>query len=249
MSASLTTQAAAPALAAYSLNKPEELSGLAALLAHHIQEKKLYTDIQGKKHVNVEGWQFAGAMLGIVPIVEKVDDVSTGTQYTFKGYQGRADTVVAHIEFRAAVSLLDLRSGKTIGRGIASCSNLESKKRTFDPYAVESMAQTRATGKAFRLLLAWIVQAGGYATTPTDEMPDVGSGAEEIKPVPVTVASQIQYATAAQKEQINELLKHPAITPGEQTRVRIKLNEMDEAKAADTIDILGSWIAERPVVE
>jgi len=163
---------AAPALAAYSLNQPEQLGNLAELLQAHIQQHKLYTDIQGKKHVNVEGWQFAGAMLGLVPVVEKVEDTSTHEQRTFKGYQGKPDTTIAHIEFRATVGLLDLRTKETVGRGIASCCNFESKKRSFDPYAVESMAQTRATGKAFRLLLAWVMQAGGYATTPAEEMPD-----------------------------------------------------------------------------
>ncbi|MCC2547685.1 hypothetical protein LJY25_14615 [Hymenobacter sp. BT175] len=186
-----------PALAAYSLNQPEELSGLATLLQHHIQDKRLFTDIQGKKHVNVEGWQFAGAMLGIVPIVEKVEDTSTGAEHTFKGYQGKPDTLVRHTEFRATVSLLDLRSGNTIGRGIASCSNLESKKRGFDPYAVESMAQTRATGKAFRLLLAWIMQAGGYATTPAEEMPDPETSAVVVEPAVTPKADVVALLESA----------------------------------------------------
>ena len=172
MAANLAKKDAANTLAVYSLNEPAQLGNLATLVQEHIELHKLFTPIQGKKYVNVEGWQFAGAMLGIVPIVENVTDTSTHAVHVFKGYQGKPDTELAHIEFRAVVALRDLRTGKKVGRGVASCTNLESRKRTFDPYAVESMAQTRAVGKAFRLLIGWLMQAGGYATTPAEEMPD-----------------------------------------------------------------------------
>ena len=51
-----------------------------------------------------------------------------------------------------------------------TCSNEEQKKHTFDEYAIESMAQTRAEGKAWRMLLAWMMKAAGFEQTPAEEM-------------------------------------------------------------------------------
>ena len=54
--------------------------------------------------------------------------------------------------------------------GIALCSNKEKTKRYFDEYAILSMAQTRAIGKAYRNLLAWLMKAAGFEATPAEEM-------------------------------------------------------------------------------
>jgi hypothetical protein len=56
-----------------------------------------------------------------------------------------------------------------MGRGIAICSNKEAIKRNFEEYAIASMAQTRAEGKAYRMLLSWLISAAGYETTPAEE--------------------------------------------------------------------------------
>jgi hypothetical protein len=40
----------------------------------------------------------------------------------------------------------------------------------WDEYAICSMAQTRATGKAFRNILGWLMRASGFSATPAEEM-------------------------------------------------------------------------------
>ena len=61
----------------YDIAKSDETFDLAKDLAKFIKENKLTTQVQGKEFVNVEGWQYAGSRLGIVPIVEHVINLST----------------------------------------------------------------------------------------------------------------------------------------------------------------------------
>lgn len=140
----------------YALAKPADMLALADTVRKHIDAQKLYTVIQGKRYPHVEAWQMAGAMLGLLPHVETVEDISTDGVSTY----------------RATVRLVD-GNGQTRGRGVAMCSNGERTKKSFDSYAVMSMAQTRAVGKAYRLAIGWILRTAGYEATPAEEMDGV----------------------------------------------------------------------------
>jgi len=139
-----------------SLANPQAVIEFASELKRIIVDNKLYTDIRDKNYVNVEGWQIAGAFTGLYPVVELVEKI--------------ADT--AKIKYRAEVSLRD-KDGNKVGYGVAICSNGEAGKTNFDEYAVASMAQTRAVGKAFRLKIGWLLKIAGYETTPAEEMDTV----------------------------------------------------------------------------
>ncbi len=135
------------------LSSPTDIMAFATSLKDMIVQNHLFTDIRGKNYVNVEGWQIAGAFTGIFPVVEKCENLSDETCY----------------RYRAEVSLKD-KEGATVGYGVAICTNKEQGKRNFDEYAVASMAQTRAVGKAFRLKIGWLLKVAGYETTPAEEM-------------------------------------------------------------------------------
>jgi hypothetical protein len=140
----------------YELTNPEKTLALANELGRFIKEKKLTTQIQGKEFVNVEGWQFALSQLGIMPVLKSCEDLSKEPE----------------IKYRAEVDLIRIADDKVVGKGIALCSNKERTKRSFEEYAIASMAQTRAEGKAARMLLSWLMKAAGYETTPAEEMVD-----------------------------------------------------------------------------
>lgn len=143
-------------LTKYSLESPEKTLMLASELTNFIKERNLFSNIKGKEFVNVEGWQFAGSQLGVVPILVSLTDLSSEKEY----------------KYRAEVDLKKLSDGSLVGKGIAICSNKESTKRNFEEYAIASMAQTRAEGKAFRMLCSWLMKAAGYEGTPTEEAGD-----------------------------------------------------------------------------
>lgn len=137
----------------YSLNSPAKTLELASELTKFISERKLTSNIKGKEFVNVEGWQFAGSQLGVMPILTELVDLSNEKEYKYK----------------ATVELRRLEDDRIVGRGVAICSNKEGTKRNFEEYAIASMAQTRAEGKAFRMLCSWLMKAAGYETTPAEE--------------------------------------------------------------------------------
>jgi hypothetical protein len=83
----------------------------------------------------------------------------------------------------AEVNICRFGSNDIITKGVAICSNKEANKRQWDEYAILSMAQTRATGKAFRNLLSWLMKAAGFEATPAEEM-DFKNVVEEINDVP-----------------------------------------------------------------
>ena len=123
-------------------------------LSRLIKDKGLSSSIQGKQFVNVEGWQFAGASLGLMPIITETTDMSKEDE----------------IRYQAKCEVRNITTGQLMAVGIALCSNKEKTKRYFDEYAILSMAQTRAIGKAYRNLLAWLMKAAGFEATPAEEM-------------------------------------------------------------------------------
>lgn len=139
----------------YHLDKPLQMVGMANILKSHVVKHELYTNIQGKNYAHVEGWQFAGGLLGMFPRVVTVENLSNGTETKWK----------------ADVEIVNLKTGEIVSRGFAVCSNKEGKKKSFDEYAVLSMAQTRAIGKAYRNCIGWVMKLAGYETTPSEEMP------------------------------------------------------------------------------
>ena len=138
----------------YSLINKDSMLQLASELSKLIKEKGLSSNIQGKQFVNVEGWQFAGASLGLMPIITSTQDLSNETA----------------IKYMATCEVRNITTGQLVATGIALCSNAEKTKRYFDEYAILSMAQTRAIGKAYRNLLAWLMKAAGFEATPAEEM-------------------------------------------------------------------------------
>lgn len=155
------------------LTNPNEIMAFATSLKDLIVQNGLYTNIKGKNYVNVEGWQIAGAFTGVFPIIEKVEALESPAG-TYK--------------YRAEVSLQNLEGNK-VGYGVAICSNREAGKGNFDEYAVASMAQTRATGKAFRMKLGWLLKVAGYETTPAEEMDAVEAQIVQ-KPSPAVVTGK-----------------------------------------------------------
>jgi hypothetical protein len=225
--------------ASYDIAKSDETLDLAKDLAKFVKENKLSTQVQGKEFVNVEGWQYAGSRLGIVPVVEHVINVSTDQE----------------LKYQAKVTLFDMRSQHTVGAGFAICSNKESGKKFYQEFAIASMAQTRAIGKAYRNILAWIIRAAGYEPTPAEEMEYTGNvptpAAAPVAMVAVPIATeaagaaQVPYATAAQKETIIYLLNNPLITRQEKTKMLLNINRLDEERAAQAIAKLNKAIEDR----
>jgi hypothetical protein len=149
-------------------------SEAAGALARVVRERKLFTRIRGKDHVHVEGWTLLGSLLGVFPITEwtrRIDD----------GWEAR---VVAKTRY-----------GELVGAAESMCTPKETRWRTADEYAIRSMAATRATSKALRLPLGFIMVLEGFDATPAEEISDDDLPPATSKAAPVEPS----------REQITEL--------------------------------------------
>lgn len=131
----------------------------AKALARVIDDRHLYAEIQNRKHVLIEGWTLLGSMSGVFPHCVWSRPLDDGS-----GWEARVEAQTL--------------SGAVVGSAEASCSRDEPRWRTQPDYALRSMAQTRATGKALRLPLGFIISLAGYDATPQEEMSDIGPRAE-----------------------------------------------------------------------
>lgn len=175
----------------FGTTEPAEVVAKATLvadaLADVIKAKRLYSNIGGRSHVLVEGWQLLGVMLGVTAVCVRTEEISEGT------YK-------ATVEARTA-------DGRVVGKADAICSKQERTWKQRDDYARLSMAQTRATAKALKGPLGFIVSLAGYDSTPAEEMPRGGARRPAAKAAPKVnakvPAGSEKVASAAQRRLIN----------------------------------------------
>lgn len=119
---------------------------------------QLVVKIGKGEYIKVEGWQTLGAMT-------KVDHVEV--VWCREYHKPRTEVAIG---WEARVEVKD-REGNMRGSGEAMCTRDEKRWADADEYAIRSMAQTRAMGKAYRMALSYVVALAGYEATPAEEMP------------------------------------------------------------------------------
>lgn len=120
-------------------------------LAEVVRRQGLTVGISGREYCKVEAWTLLGSMLGVFP-------VTVWTRKLEDGWEARCEART--------------RQGEIVGAAEAECLRSESRWKTADDYALRAMAQTRATSRALRQPLGFVMQLAGYEATPAEEMPD-----------------------------------------------------------------------------
>ena len=135
---------------------------MAAALARVIDQQQLFTVIQGKRHVRVEGWTTLSTMLGVLP-----REVSVTEEWGV---------------YTAVVELVRMSDGAVLSRASAECGD-EAPWCDRPRFARRSMAITRATGKVCRLAFSWIMALAGFAVCPAEEMDGAGATVRTVRTV------------------------------------------------------------------
>jgi len=131
-------------------------SKAAKALQSIVESKKNKVVINGKQYLQFEDWQTLARFFHYTAGIDKTKPIEKdGILY---GYEARA---VVYNE-----------KGKVIGSAEASCMRDESNWKTKPEFQLKSMAQTRASAKALRNILAWVSVLAGYEGTPAEEMDD-----------------------------------------------------------------------------
>lgn len=139
---------------------------------HKAKSLKAIVDSQGlavkigpSEHLKVEAWLTIAAGYGYSPRIAWSRALDGG------GYEAKAELVDT--------------LGTVIAAGEAECGT-EGDDNWLDKPAFQqrSMAQTRATVKACRAKLAWVVVLAGYSPTPAEEMHDGPAKPKSAQPIP-----------------------------------------------------------------
>ncbi len=136
---------------------------IAHALGQEIKEAGLASKISGREYVRVEGWAYLGTMLGVFPRTVSVTEL-----------RDEIDGQDRIVGFEAHVELVS-RDGAIVGGAIAECTTGEANWADRDAFALKSMAQTRAVGKAFRMSFGFVMASAGYEATPAEEVIDAPS--------------------------------------------------------------------------
>jgi hypothetical protein len=135
----------------------EQARTVARELARVVEECQLYVTLRGsQRHVRVEGWLTLGAMLGL-----------TAREVSCTEHDGTYVAVVEVVNSR----------GHVLARASAECGAPDELDRHGRPvwserprYARRGMAVTRATSRALRMALGWIMPLAGYSGTPAEDV-------------------------------------------------------------------------------
>ncbi len=189
---------------------PAGVMGRGAAVAAACRQIVLSTtmDLRGKKYIRAEGWQALAAANGLSPRISMVEEMQNG-------------------DIRAVCDLIRLSDGETVASSEGFVGTDEPMWQNRPRYARRGMAQTRATSRACRSALAWIVPLldADLSTTPAEEM-------EEAAPVSKGKAKPAQITTFVQ-----EVVQADAIVPEVPTKAALEriLSLYRQATAAGVV--------------
>lgn len=184
---------------ALSLANQQHIADFGRVLKKYIDDNKLFTQIQGNKHAHADAWKFTALSFGLTPIIQDPERIDKGAMVTtlfepFTNKYGKKDirpfiSTIQHesitadmlekairkyqsdfYNYKCICELVNIQTGTIMGRGEGRCSNQELNKVEWKEYAVSSMAQTRAIGKAGRNLFGFIMNEAGFEATPAEEV-------------------------------------------------------------------------------
>lgn len=235
-------------------------------LKWYIQKNKLSVNIQGKEYAMVDGWKFAGMNFGIVPMCEKPTKMHTHKEALYVHKRNQKDRYGKQVQsiallttnkelhdehkheadaiftrnyyaYECECKLVSLQTGREIGYGAAICTNAETKKAEFDEYAIASMSQTRAIGKAFRNLLGYVMNAAGYEATPAEEMEE-----ETYHPKKETISNKANTETL---QEIFDLLDNKLLDEEMRNKIEESMTSFTQERAVRCIEFLKEEIKKK----
>ena len=135
----------------------DKASEMARVLQDVVNQANLSKDFGGQKdHLEYEAWQTIGQFFNCTPVTEWTKPISEGDKIV--GWESRVKVV--NVE------------GRIIAAAESMCMRDEPNWKTKPNYALRSMSQTRAAGKALRSVFAFVAVLAGYSATPSEEMMD-----------------------------------------------------------------------------
>ena len=204
--------------------------------------------LQGRRYIKAEGWQALAASCGYSPRIGTVEELSNG-------------------DIRAVCDLVRLSDGEIVASAEGYLGVDEGMWAKRPRYARRAMAQTRATSRACRSALAWIVPLldAGLETTPAEEIPhaeietrSMPVQSSDIKPEVPEAGIKLNVSEQTMTKiigLISRAKKEGVIDDAERFRSDMRqtygvksAKDLTEAQAEEVLDSLQTMIAERSAI-
>lgn len=138
------------------------------------RRRELIAVISGKDYPQVECWTLLGTLLGVFPVCEWTRPVmEDGKQI---GWEARVSA--------------QTRDGSIVGSAESMCTRHENSWKARDDFALRGMAETRATSRAMRKPLGFVMKLAGLEATAAEEMDGVADSTSQfVQPASVPPAA------------------------------------------------------------
>ncbi len=170
-----------------SFRSPETSIREAEIVAKTFQRKamqmELYQQIGPSKHLKIEGWQMLGAMYRVTTGLVEDHYIEIGDAH---GYEATAEAIWVPTSQRVSRATAMCLSDED-NWGVRPKYEWVDGKKTMTGHVrvplqqLRSMAQTRASSKAYANLLKWVARMAGFAPTPAEEVGPGDGGGEPTR--------------------------------------------------------------------
>lgn len=175
-----------------------------------VEDRKMYTKIQGGKHLKIEAWQMLAAYKGCLPREVETVELEDGS-------------------FLSKAQLIRLSDGAVLAEASMTCGDKTDGPWGNRPkYAKRSMAITRACGKVCRMTFGYIAHMAGYKTTPAEEMP--------VVPMSKRASGGFKPATEAQLKMLRSLAQEVGLPEDKRDKIEEALQTgLSQSQAGNLI--------------
>ena len=178
---------------------PKELMNyaieIADTLTDVLRKKGMTRKFGAGEHVQTEGWQLAGSLMGFTTDEGECRELDDGS-------------------YEATVHLKSTASGRIVATATGRCGTDEPNWKTKPKYARRSMAFTRAIGRAYAQNFRWLIKLAGYEGTPAEEMPTHDAEPEVYQEKDYQKMELVQHAKKHGIETKEDLVKLSAACKG-----------------------------------
>lgn len=212
----------------WSTDNPEAALQQAARIAsaamHMIETQGLVQAFGQGRHVKVDGWLCIARLANARTHVAWERPLRDDSGNVIRDGQGRP------FGWEASVEVLN-QHGEVVGDAVSQCARDESNWRSRDDYAVRSMAQTRATGKALRVALGFVAAMAGFDATPAEELPPRPARAPHVEPTPPPTPPPAPDEVLEGEVVDDGAFVPPTISEAQMRMIHAVVRELDEEAA------------------
>ncbi len=186
---------------------------LKSMISQQTKDKEWVVSIAGREHLKLEAWTTMAQFYGCTVRTRSTEYVEFGGARGFQSVAEVVNNLTGQIIGTADAMCLDDEENWDMRPQYEWVNNQRKKvgEKKVPLAQIRSMAQTRASSKALRLVFSWVVVLAGYHPTGAEEM--MGAPPVQDKPPMSTPRRKSEVASAPTSPADGDVDKHAAVQP------------------------------------